>query len=104
LRIDPASLDDDRKAALAANQQAIAIYAGHDMTDPTLAGRLAAVTLVLWGQVTASSTPTTGRAYAAATPTATYYPLHQSPRRRTATPATGLQPDPAWPELIALPR
>jgi pimeloyl-ACP methyl ester carboxylesterase len=97
-RIDPASLDDARKAAFAANRQAIAVYAGHDMTDPTLAGRLAAVTvptLVLWGQSDRVVDPDYGRAYAAAIPTATYYPLFETGHLpQLETPALAL--DPIW--------
>jgi pimeloyl-ACP methyl ester carboxylesterase len=84
-RIDPAALSDGQKAVMAANRQALAVFAGRDMTDPTLRDRLAAVTvptLVLWGQSDRVVDPDYGRAYAAAIPGATYHPL----------PATGHLP------------
>jgi pimeloyl-ACP methyl ester carboxylesterase len=80
-RVDPNSLSDAQKAIMGGNRQAIAVYAGQTMTDPTLADRLAAVTvptLVLWGQSDRVVDPEYGRAYAAAIPTATYQPLFQT--------------------------
>jgi pimeloyl-ACP methyl ester carboxylesterase len=80
-RVDLTTLSDAQKAAIAANRQAIAVYAGHDMTDPTLAARLAAVTvptLVLWGQSDRVVDPDYGKAYAAAIPGARYQPLYET--------------------------
>ncbi|WP_199509703.1 alpha/beta fold hydrolase [Nucisporomicrobium flavum] len=80
-RTDPASLSEAQKALMAGNRPAIAQYAGSTMTDPTLAGRLAEVTvpvLVLWGQSDRIVDPAYGRAYAAAIPTATYQPLENT--------------------------
>jgi pimeloyl-ACP methyl ester carboxylesterase len=97
-RIDPASLSDERKAALAANRQAIALYGGRDMSDPTLAARLVAVAvpvLVLWGQSDRIADPEYGRAFAAAIPGATYVPLADSghlPQLETPDRALG----PIW--------
>ncbi|MEV4703047.1 alpha/beta fold hydrolase [Actinoplanes sp. NPDC049316] len=80
-RMDPASLPEAQKALMAGNRQAIELYAGHAMADPTLAGRLSAVTvpvLVLWGRSDRVVDPDYGRAYAAAIPTATYQPLENT--------------------------
>jgi pimeloyl-ACP methyl ester carboxylesterase len=73
-RIDPASLDDTQRAAIAANRATLRIY-GVTMTDPTLRARLAAVTLptlVIWGDGDRVFTPEYGRAYAAAIPGARF--------------------------------
>ena len=73
-RIDPSTMTDAQKAGMAANRQTLAVYGG-SMTDPTLLKRLSAVktpTLVLWGDSDGIVTPTYGRAYAAAIPTATF--------------------------------
>ncbi|MEP6984263.1 MAG: alpha/beta hydrolase [Chloroflexota bacterium] len=73
-RIDPSAMTDAQKAGMAANRQTLAVYGG-SMTDPTLLKRLSAVktsTLVLWGDSDGIVTPTYGRAYAAAIPTATF--------------------------------
>jgi pimeloyl-ACP methyl ester carboxylesterase len=80
-RVDPATMSDAQKAIMGANRQAIAVYAGRDMTDPTLVDRLATVTvptLVLWGQSDRVVDPDYGRAYAAAIPGATYQPLYET--------------------------
>jgi pimeloyl-ACP methyl ester carboxylesterase len=69
---------EEQQAAMAGNREAIAHYAGRTMQDPTLAGRLAAVTvptMVLWGQSDRIVDPAYGRAYAAAIPGAIYRPL-----------------------------
>ncbi|WIM93619.1 alpha/beta fold hydrolase [Actinoplanes oblitus] len=80
-RLDPATVTDRQKALMGANRQAIALYGGSSMTDPTLAGRLTRVTvptLVLWGQSDRIATPDYGRAYAAAIPGARYQALDQA--------------------------
>ncbi|MEV4635961.1 alpha/beta fold hydrolase [Actinoplanes sp. NPDC049548] len=77
-RLDPATLTDRQKALMGGNRQAIAVYGGQSMTDPTLTDRLGRITiptLVLWGQADRIATPDYGRAYAAAIPTARYQPL-----------------------------
>lgn len=51
-RIDVDQLPDEQKAVMAANREALRIYGGTAMTDPTLLARLPAVTapvLVVWG-------------------------------------------------------
>jgi pimeloyl-ACP methyl ester carboxylesterase len=80
-RLDPAVLDERQKAVMGGNRQAIAVYGGQGMTDPTLAGRLAHVsvpTVVLWGQSDRIADAFYGRAFAAAIPGARYEPLEQS--------------------------
>lgn len=80
-RLDPTTFTDAQKAIMGANRAAIAVYGGRDMADPTLAGRLAAVTvptLVLWGQSDRVVDPDYGRAYASAIPGATYHPLSET--------------------------
>jgi pimeloyl-ACP methyl ester carboxylesterase len=95
-RLDPASFSDAQKAIMSANRQAIEIYAGHDMVDPTLAARLADVTvptLVLWGQSDRVVDPHYGQAYAAAIPGATYHPLFETGHMpQLETPARALAP------------
>ncbi|WP_437326254.1 alpha/beta fold hydrolase [Sorangium sp. So ce381] len=73
-RIDPASLSDAQRAAMAANRATLRTYGG-TMTDPTLRPRLAAIslpTLVVWGDSDGICTPDYGRAYAAAIPGARF--------------------------------
>jgi pimeloyl-ACP methyl ester carboxylesterase len=80
-RLDPATVTDRQKALMGANRQAIALYGGPTMTDPTLAGRLTQVTartLVLWGQSDRIADADYGKAYAAAIPGARYQPLEQA--------------------------
>ncbi len=93
-RLDPATLNDRQKAIMSANRQAIAVYSGKHMTDPTLAGRLAHVsipTLVLWGQSDRVVNPDYGQAYAAAIPGAHYQPLqHTGHLPQIETPALAL--------------
>jgi pimeloyl-ACP methyl ester carboxylesterase len=71
-RIDPAALPAERRALFAGNAEALAQFAGEPyMHDPTLRGRLAAVTLpvsVIWGEADGIVTPDYGRAYASALP------------------------------------
>ncbi len=79
--IEPAALPPQARAAMAANRAALQIYGGRAMTDPTLAGRLAAVTtptLVAWGEADRIGTPDYGRAFAAAIPGATFELLPQA--------------------------
>ena len=73
--LDPSTLPPEARAAMAGNRAAIATYSGTGMTDPTLAGRLAAVTtptLVVWGEADRIGDPEFGRAYAAAIPGARF--------------------------------
>ena len=74
-RIDPATLPPAAQAIAAANRATLATYAGTAMTDPTLAGRLAAMaapTLVLWGDSDRIADPGYGRAFADAIPKARF--------------------------------
>jgi pimeloyl-ACP methyl ester carboxylesterase len=72
LRPDPSALSDEQRAALAANQQVLALYAGeHFLFAPKLRRRLHRVTvpvLVAWGEEDCVVTPEYGRAYASAFP------------------------------------
>jgi pimeloyl-ACP methyl ester carboxylesterase len=70
-RIDPATLTDERKAVQAANRAALLAYAGQEMADPTLLGRLPHVripALAVWGAADRMIPPAHGRAYAEAIP------------------------------------
>ena len=70
-RIDPATLTSERTAALAANRSALLVYAGSEMTDPTLLGRLPDVRipmLAVWGAADRMVPPEHGKAYAEAIP------------------------------------
>jgi pimeloyl-ACP methyl ester carboxylesterase len=93
-RVDPATMPDAVKAVVAANGAALAVYAGSPaMADPTLLGRLGAVTvptLVLWGESDRIVEPAYGEAYAAAIPGARFEVL----------PATGHMPQMETPELV----
>jgi pimeloyl-ACP methyl ester carboxylesterase len=79
LRLDPAQLDDGRRAVLAANQRTLAVYSGAQwMYDPKLRPRLRRVdvpVLVLWGEQDGVATPAYGRAYASAFPRARFVPV-----------------------------
>jgi pimeloyl-ACP methyl ester carboxylesterase len=72
---DPAALTPEGQAIIAGNRAALATYGGTSMTDPTLAERLAGVTvptLVLWGESDQIAGPDYGRALAAAIPGAQF--------------------------------
>jgi pimeloyl-ACP methyl ester carboxylesterase len=81
-RIDPATMPDAQRQAMAGNREALAVYAGKtSMTDATLAGRLAGSTvptLVVWGESDRIVDPEYGRAYAAAIPGAKFVLLDES--------------------------
>jgi pimeloyl-ACP methyl ester carboxylesterase len=70
-RIDPATLTPERAAAAAANRAALKVYAGTEMTDPTLLGRLPDIgipVLAVWGAADRMVPPEHGKAYAEAIP------------------------------------
>jgi pimeloyl-ACP methyl ester carboxylesterase len=73
--VDPASLPEQVRAAVAGNRATLAVYGGTAMTDSSLAGRLADVAapvLVVWGEADRIADPDFGRAYAAAIPGARF--------------------------------
>lgn len=89
---DPANLSEEERAALAANQRALAVYAPA-MTDPSLAGRLPALeipVLVIWGASDGIVDPAVGRAYAEAIPISKFILL----------PNAGHMPQLETPELV----
>jgi pimeloyl-ACP methyl ester carboxylesterase len=74
-RIDLTALPPAAQAVMAGNRATLAVYAGTSMVDPSLADRLATVTvptLVLWGESDRIADPEVGRAFAAAIPGATF--------------------------------
>ena len=78
-RPDFASLTDEQRTGLAANQQAMAVYSGQTLYyDPTLRDRLQGVTvpaLVLWGEQDGVAPAGYGRAYAASFPHGRFVPV-----------------------------
>jgi pimeloyl-ACP methyl ester carboxylesterase len=73
--IDVSKLPPAALAAMAGNRASLAVYAGTTMGDPSLARRLAGVTvpaLVLWGEADRIGDPDFGRAFAAAIPGARF--------------------------------
>jgi pimeloyl-ACP methyl ester carboxylesterase len=67
-RIDPDAMTEAQRAGMAANRAALQVYGGAQMTDPSLRGRLAAITcpvLAVWGEADRIVDPDYGRAYAA---------------------------------------
>jgi mannose-6-phosphate isomerase-like protein (cupin superfamily) len=92
-RIDPTAMSVQQQATMAGNRAALAAYGGTAMTDPTLRGRLADITvptLVLWGESDRIVDPDFGRAYAAAIPGSSFLIL----------PATGHLPQIETPEAL----
>ncbi|HEY3880458.1 MAG TPA: alpha/beta hydrolase [Trebonia sp.] len=79
LRPDFAAMSDGQRAVMAANQQALAVYAGQDfMFAPKLRRRLHRVTvpvLVAWGQQDGIVSAEYGRAYARAFANGQYVPI-----------------------------
>lgn len=82
LRPDPATLSAEQKAAIAANQQALAVYAGDPFChDPKLRSRLHRVTvpvLVLAGEQDGIAPVLYERALAESFPNATFTPISQA--------------------------
>jgi pimeloyl-ACP methyl ester carboxylesterase len=79
--IDPGTLSDAQKAAMAANMRTLAVYGrARDMGDPALRARLADMrvpVLVVWGESDRVVTPAYGRAVADAFPDARFELLAQ---------------------------
>jgi pimeloyl-ACP methyl ester carboxylesterase/mannose-6-phosphate isomerase-like protein (cupin superfamily) len=74
-RIDLDALPPAAKAAMAANRQALAVYGGPAMADPSLLGRLPSVAspvLVVWGAADRMVPVEHGEAFARAIPDAQY--------------------------------
>jgi pimeloyl-ACP methyl ester carboxylesterase len=91
-RVDPVSMTADQRAAMAANRAALNVYAPQ-MSDPSLAGRLARIVvpvLVISGESDRIVDPEYGRAYAAAIPNARFQLL----------PNTGHVPQVETPEQL----
>jgi pimeloyl-ACP methyl ester carboxylesterase len=82
LRPDPASMSQEQRAAMAANQRALVAYAGQDfMFAPKLRRRLHRVTapvLVAWGQQDGIVSAAYGRSYAAAFVNGHYTPIAEA--------------------------
>jgi pimeloyl-ACP methyl ester carboxylesterase len=82
LRPDPATMSPEQRAATAANQQALAVYAGKDfMFAPKLRRRLRRVTvpvLVAWGEQDGIVSADYGRSYAAAFANGHFQPIAQA--------------------------
>jgi pimeloyl-ACP methyl ester carboxylesterase len=77
-RPNPAAMSDQQRAGMAANQQALAVYAEDRTFAPKLRWRLHRVTvpvLALWGEEDGISTPEYGRAFAASFPNGHYTPV-----------------------------
>lgn len=74
-RIDPATLSEERIAAMAGNNAALLAYGGTTMADPSLLARLPGISmpaLVVWGAADRIAPVEHGRAYAAAIPGAQF--------------------------------
>ena len=80
--IDPDAMTPQQRAVLAGNRAALATYTAEtSMMDPTLRGRLSAVTLparVIWGEHDRIVDPDYGRAYAEAIPDAEFIRLAET--------------------------
>jgi pimeloyl-ACP methyl ester carboxylesterase len=79
--IDPATLPDERKAAFAANREAIALYGGATMSDPALRADLAGVkvpALVVWGVSDQIADLEYGRRFAEAMTAGRFEPIERA--------------------------
>jgi pimeloyl-ACP methyl ester carboxylesterase len=73
--IDPSKLPPEALRLMAGNREALAVYAGATMTDPTLGGRLGSIAgpaLVVWGQSDRIADPGYGRALSGLIPGAEF--------------------------------
>jgi mannose-6-phosphate isomerase-like protein (cupin superfamily) len=94
-RIDVDALPAPAKAAMAANREALALYGGPAMADPTLLGRLPAIAgpvLVVWGAADRMIPPEHGLAYTRAIPGAQFQLISDAGHLpQLETPATLLR-------------
>lgn len=77
-RIDLSAMTGEQKRIGAGNRDALRVYGGTTMADPSLRERLADITvptLVVWGEADRMMTPEYGREYAAAIPGARFHVL-----------------------------
>jgi pimeloyl-ACP methyl ester carboxylesterase len=73
--VDPASLPPEAQRAMAGNREAVKLYGGETMADPSLEARLAAIelpSLVVWGESDEIANADYGRAFAEAIPQAQF--------------------------------
>ncbi|MVZ98815.1 alpha/beta fold hydrolase [Actinomadura sp. LD22] len=80
-RIDLSALPDEQKRIAAGNRDALRVYGGESMADPSLKERLAAVStpaLVVWGEADRMVTPAYGREYADAIPGAGFHVIERA--------------------------
>lgn len=91
-RLDATTIPEPARTAMAGNRAALLAYGGTTMSDPTLLGRLAGITLptlVIWGAADRIVEPEHGRIYAAEIPgarlnlidTAGHLPQLETPQR-----------------------
>ena len=79
--VDPATLPEERKAAMAANRAAVQLYGGESMFDPQLRGHLSAITtpaLFVWGESDGIADLEYGRAFARSVPGARFEPIPEA--------------------------
>ena len=72
--LDPSALSPAARTIFAGNRTALTLYGGA-MVDPTLLSRLGGIdvpALVVWGEADRIADPDTGRAFAAAIPSARF--------------------------------
>jgi pimeloyl-ACP methyl ester carboxylesterase len=80
-KIDPSTMPEAQRAAMAGNRASLATFSGPSMGDPSLRARLGEVSvpvLVVWGEADRIADPDFGRAYAAAIPGAAFTLLTQT--------------------------
>lgn len=82
LRPNPATLSEEQRVGMAANQRTLAVYAGdHFMYDPKLRRRLSRVTvpaLVVWGEQDGIAGVKYGRSYADSFPNGSFAPIAEA--------------------------
>lgn len=94
--VDPATMTESQRAALAANRGALGVYAATGMEDPSLLRRLAGVTIptrVVWGAADQIADVDYGRALAEAIPGADFIVVpHAGHLPQVETPAALVAP------------